>query len=195
MSAKFNKLDRENEFTKDYLKESLKIAEYQTTLSSEVFDVYEIIIDSLNHGGKILLCGNGGSASDSQHIAAELVNKFKIDREPIPALALTTDTSTLTSIANDYGYEFIFSKQIQALGTKNDVLIAISTSGNSKNILNALETAKNIGLKTVIFTGENYKNSNSDKVINIPSKETGVVQQSHITLLQLICGLVENSLI
>ena len=195
MSAKFNKLDRENEFTKDYLKESLKIAEYQTTLSSEVFDVYEIIIDSLNHGGKILLCGNGGSASDAQHIAAELVNKFKIDREPIPALALTTDTSTLTSIANDYGYEFIFSKQIQALGTKNDVLIAISTSGNSKNILNALQTAKNIGLKTIIFTGESYKDSNSDKVINIPSKETGVVQQSHITLLQLICGLVENSLI
>jgi D-sedoheptulose 7-phosphate isomerase len=195
MSAKFNKLDRENEFTKDYLKESLKIAEYQTTLSSEVFDVYEIIIDSLNHGGKILLCGNGGSASDAQHIAAELVNKFKIDREPIPALALTTDTSTLTSIANDYGYEFIFSKQIQALGTKNDVLIAISTSGNSKNILNALQTAKNIGLKTIIFTGENYKDSNLDKVINIPSKETGVVQQSHITLLQLICGLVENSLI
>ena len=195
MSAKFDKLDRENEFTKDYLKESLKIAEYQTTLSSEVFDVYEIIIDSLNHGGKILLCGNGGSASDSQHIAAELVNKFKIDREPIPALALTTDTSTLTSIANDYGYEFIFSKQIQALGTKNDVLIAISTSGNSKNILNALQTAKNIGLKTIIFTGESYKDSNSDKVINIPSKETGVVQQSHITLLQLICGLVENSLI
>jgi D-sedoheptulose 7-phosphate isomerase len=195
MSAKFDKLDRENEFTKDYLKESLKIAEYQTTLSSEVFDVYEIIIDSLNHGGKILLCGNGGSASDAQHIAAELVNKFKIDREPIPALALTTDTSTLTSIANDYGYEFIFSKQIQALGTKNDVLIAISTSGNSKNILNALQTAKNIGLKTIIFTGENYKDSNLDKVINIPSKETGVVQQSHITLLQLICGLVENSLI
>jgi D-sedoheptulose 7-phosphate isomerase len=194
MSIKYHKLDRNNEFTKNYLDESLKIANYQTTLTNDIFDIYEIIIEALNRGGKILLCGNGGSASDAQHIAAELVNRFKIDRDPIPALALTTDTSILTSIANDYGYEFIFSKQIQAIGTKDDVLIAISTSGSSKNILNALDTAKNIGLKTIIFTGGNYKNSNLDKVINIPSKETGVIQQSHITLLQLICGLVENSI-
>lgn len=195
MSKKYRKFDRIGEFTKDYLDESIKIANYQTTLTNDIFDIYEIIIEALNRGGKILLCGNGGSASDAQHIAAELVNRFKIDRDPIPAIALTTDTSILTSIANDYSYEFIFSKQIQALGTKNDVLIAISTSGSSKNILNALDTAKNIGLKTIIFTGENYKNSDLDKVINIPSKETGVVQQSHITLLQLICGLVENSII
>ena len=195
MSKKYSKLDRENEFTKNYLNESLKIAKYQTTITNDIFDVYEIIIEALNRGGKMLLCGNGGSASDAQHIAAELVNRFKIDRDPIPALALTTDTSVLTSIANDYGYEFIFSKQIQALGTKDDVLIAISTSGSSKNILNALDTAKNIGLKTIILTGENYKDSNLDKVINIPSKETGVVQQSHITLLQVVCGLVENSIV
>tara|TARA_X000000368_G_C22914818_1_gene660290 strand:- start:282 stop:875 length:594 start_codon:yes stop_codon:yes gene_type:complete len=197
MSNKYNKLDHENEFIPAYLEESLKVAQYQKTLTKELYEVYEIIIEALNQGGKILLCGNGGSASDAQHIAAELVNRFKVDREPIPAIALTTDTSTLTSIANDYGYEFIFSKQIQALGNKNDVLVAISTSGKSENILNALLEAKQIGLKTILFTGPNHKDidNNLDKIINIPSEETGVIQQSHITLLQLICGLVENSII
>ena len=196
MSDKFKKLDSKNAIVSDYLQESLRIAEFQISLKGEIHEVYKAIIESLNSGGKILLCGNGGSASDSQHIAAELINRFKINRFPIPAIALTTDTSIITSIANDYGYDLVFSKQIQALGKEGDILIAISTSGKSKNILSALKIAKGIGMRTVSFTGENFDSvkPDSDMVISIPSKETGVVQQSHITILQVICGLVENSI-
>ena len=156
-------------------------------------EVLQNIYEKIQSGGSILICGNGGSASDSQHIAAEFVNRFKHDREPIASVALTTDSSIITSIANDYSFDLIFSKQIDAIGKNNDVLIAISTSGRSKNILEALKAAKQKNIYTLSMVGESTGNVKefSDDIFSIPSKETGVVQQSHITILQVIAGLIE----
>jgi len=180
-----------------YLDESLKVAKIQNNLIDEIENITELILKSLKAGNKILICGNGGSASDSQHFAAEFVGRFKNDKEPLAAIALTTDSSILTSIGNDYGFEYIFSKQIEALGKKDDVLIVISTSGSSQNIINALKEGKNKGLLTISFVGNNIESieSLSDIFITIPSEETGVIQQAHITLLQVIAGAVEYSLI
>ena len=180
-----------------YLDESLKVAKIQNNLIDEIENITELILKSLKAGNKILICGNGGSASDSQHFAAEFVGRFKNDKEPLAAIALTTDSSILTSIGNDYGFEYIFSKQIEALGKKDDVLIVISTSGSSQNIINALKEGKNKGLLTISFVGNNKESieSLSDVFITIPSDETGVIQQAHITLLQVIAGAVEYSLI
>lgn len=175
-----------------YLDESLKVAKIQNNLIDEIENITELILKSLKAGNKILICGNGGSASDSQHFAAEFVGRFKNDKEPLAAIALTTDSSILTSIGNDYGFEYIFSKQIEALGKKDDVLIVISTSGSSQNIINALKEGKNKGLLTISFVGNNIESieSLSDIFITIPSEETGVIQQAHITLLQVIAGAV-----
>lgn len=185
-----------NDFINAYLVESLRIANYQFQLKDEILSISENIVSVLNSDKKILLCGNGGSASDSQHAAAEFVGRFKYDRKPLAAIALSTDTSIITSISNDYGFDFIFSKQIEAIGSEGDLLIAISTSGKSKNILKALDTAKKRKIITISIVGENTSSVKnlSDHIISIPSNETGVIQQSHITILQLIAGLVENSL-
>jgi len=126
---------KDEKFVEDYLNESLKIAKNQLSYNKKIITVAKNIYEKIQSGGSILICGNGGSASDSQHIAAEFVNRFKHDREPIASVALTTDSSIITSIANDYSFDLIFSKQIDAIGKNNDVLIAISTSGKSKNIL------------------------------------------------------------
>lgn len=179
-----------------YLNESLKIAKFQTSIINEIIDVSNVCINSLNNGGKLIFCGNGGSASDSQHLAAELIGRFQKDRDPIPAISLNTDTSVMTALSNDYGFEFLFSKQIEALGNKEDVLFVITTSGESKNIINALKKAKEMNLKTVSFSGINtefIKNS-SDYIISIPSEITGVIQQAHITIGQVICMNIENSM-
>ena len=133
---------KDEKFVEDYLNESLKIAKNQLIHNKKIITVAKNIYEKIQSGGSILICGNGGSASDSQHIAAEFVNRFKHDREPIASVALTTDSSIITSIANDYSFDLIFSKQIDAIGKNNDVLIAISTSGRSKNILEALKAAK-----------------------------------------------------
>jgi|TARA_B100000003_G_C10883098_1_gene351987 D-sedoheptulose 7-phosphate isomerase len=180
-----------------YLDESLKVAKIQNNLIDQIENITELILKSLKAGNKLLICGNGGSASDSQHFAAEFVGRFKNDKKPLAAIALTTDSSILTSIGNDYGFEYIFSKQVEALGKKDDVLIVISTSGSSPNIINALIEGKNKGLLTISFVGNNKESieSLSDIYITIPSEETGVVQQAHITLLQVIAGAVEYSLI
>src|SRR4030065_914672 len=114
----------------------------------------EMVVKSFKAGGKLRLCGNGGSAADSQHIAAEFINRFEIERPPLPALALTTDTSNLTSIGNDYSFDQIFSKQVRALGRKGDVLLGLSTSGNSANVIKAIEAARAMGIKTVVLTGK-----------------------------------------
>lgn len=179
-----------------YLDESLKVAKIQNNLIDQIENITELILKSLKAGNKLLICGNGGSASDSQHFAAEFVGRFKNDKKPLAAIALTTDSSILTSIGNDYGFEYIFSKQVEALGKKDDVLIVISTSGSSPNIINALIEGKNKGLLTISFVGNNKESieSLSDIYITIPSEETGVVQQAHITLLQVIAGAVEYSL-
>ncbi len=179
-----------------YLNESLKIAKFQTSIINEIKDISNECINSLSDGGKLIFCGNGGSASDSQHLAAELIGRFQKDRDPIPAISLNTDTSVMTALSNDYGFEFLFSKQIEALGNKEDVLFVITTSGESKNIINALKKAKEMNLKTVSFSGINteFIKNFSDYIISIPSDITGVIQQAHITIGQVICMNIENSM-
>lgn len=153
-------------------------------------------IQSLLCGHKILFAGNGGSAADSQHLAAELVSRLRYERQGLAALALTTDSSNLTAIGNDYGFEQIFARQIEALGRRDDIFVAISTSGRSPNILRALEKARAMGLITVGLTGqagiemEKY----GDYVVRIPSLDTQKIQECHIVLGHIICGLIENAI-
>ena len=144
----------------------------------------EFIIDTLERGNKILICGNGGSAADAQHIAAEFVGRFETERKALPAIALTTDTSALTALTNDYNFERVFSRQIEALGKEGDLLIAISTSGNSTNVLSAVMSARNIGCKTLAMTGSNGKKLASlcDISLIIPSERTARIQEGHITV-------------
>ena len=123
--------------------------------SETIQEIANVWIEALSCKNKIIFCGNGGSAADSQHLSAELMGRYKIDRDALPALSLTTDTSALTAIGNDYGYEKVFSRPLKGIGVKGDVLVGISTSGNSKNILKAFEIAKEMGIKTIAFTGEN----------------------------------------
>tara|TARA_Y100000996_G_scaffold85181_2_gene59057 strand:- start:635 stop:1219 length:585 start_codon:yes stop_codon:yes gene_type:complete len=179
----------------DYLNESLNIANFQLELVDKIIEVSNVCNKIIKNGGKILFCGNGGSAADSQHLAAEIVVRFKNNRSPLPALALTTDTSVITSISNDFSFEEVFSRQLEAIGTERDILIAISTSGESKNILNALYKAKEIGMSTITMTGSSTKSVEklSDYLFSIPSKVTGVIQQSHITIGQLIAMNIEDN--
>lgn len=185
------------EFIKNYIEKSIEtkrnILENENILS-KIRDVSLVIVDSLKNGGKVLICGNGGSAADSQHIAAELVGRLSFDRPGLPAMALTVDSSILTAVGNDYGYEMVFSRQVQACAQKGDVLIGISTSGNSKNVVNAILEAKENGVFTVGFTGEKdgLISANADITINIPSSETPIIQESHIMAGHIICAMVEK---
>jgi D-sedoheptulose 7-phosphate isomerase len=149
--------------------------------------------DALRRGNKILLAGNGGSAADAQHLAAELVSRLNFDRPGLAAFALTTDTSVLTAIGNDYGYEEVFARQVSAVGVAGDILIAISTSGRSRNILLALEEARRKGLHTVGLTGESGGEmlAQCDRIIRIPSTEVPKIQEGHVMLGHTICGLIE----
>lgn len=154
------------------------------------------IVDTYKNGNKILLAGNGGSAADAQHIAGELVSKLFIDRPGLSAIALSTDTSILTAIGNDYGYEKIFARQIQANGVAGDIFIGISTSGNSQNVILALKECKKMNIKTVSLTGEDgsYMEEISDYCIKVPSKITPRIQESHILVGHIICSVVEKSI-
>lgn len=158
-----------------------------------VADIARTMAVSLARGGKILLCGNGGSAADCQHIAAEFVNRFKLERPPLPAVALTTDTSILTAIGNDYGFEQVFLKQVQALGRPGDVLVAISTSGGSPNVLAALRAAKEREIVTVGFTGGSggAMLPLCDYPVLVPEKITALIQEIHIAVGHLLCELVD----
>ena len=175
-------------------KESQRIQEgFIRKNTSPLIDCAEYISKAFKNDRKLMLCGNGGSAADAQHIAAEFVNRFLLDRHPLPAMALTTDTSIITSVANDYSYEEVFSKQIQALGVERDILLAISTSGNSKNILSAIRTAKEKGLYTVgLIGGDGGKMLTLvDLPMVVESNQTPRVQETHILAGHLICELVE----
>lgn len=154
------------------------------------------IISSLGAGGKLLVFGNGGSAADSQHIAAELVGRFKKERKALAAIALTTNASILTAIANDYGYDVIFSRQVEALAVKGDAALGISTSGNSKNVVDGLKKARSMGLATIGMTGEGggAVKAASDVTIAVPSKDTARIQESHGVIGHILCELVENEL-
>ena len=153
------------------------------------------LTECITSGHKILLFGNGGSAADAQHIAAEFVNRFQIERQPLAALALTTDTSVITSIGNDYHFDEIFSKQILALGKKDDIAVGLSTSGNSKNVIQAIEAAKELDMFTIGLTGRGGRLAEcADLVFKIESDTTARIQETHITLAHILCDLVERIL-
>ena len=155
-----------------------------------------LITATLNQGGKILLCGNGGSAADSQHIAAELVGRYELHRRAWPAIALTTDTSALTALSNDYGYEDVFARQVEALAKPGDLLLALSTSGTSANVIKAAETARRIGCKVIALTGAVGEPLASlcDLAVVVPSMRTSRVQEAHITIGHLWCELIDAEL-
>ncbi len=165
-------------------------------LASEIVNVAEHIITALQQGYKVMTCGNGGSAADAQHFAAELVGRYRRQRPSWAAIALTVDSSVLTSLSNDYGFEQIFARQVQALGRPGDILVAISTSGSSKNVLAAVEMASALGIRTVGLTGEGK--SRLGEMVNhhlpIPSSNTAFIQQAHIAVLHVFCELVEERL-
>lgn len=160
-----------------------------------IADAAEAIVRSLGQGGKLLVFGNGGSASDAQHVASELVGRFQRERRALAAMALTTDTSVLTSVGNDYSFDRIFSRQIEALGRHGDVALGITTSGRSPNIVGALDTARSLGLVTVALTGRDGGAAGRAAAIhvNVPSESTARVQEVHRTILHIICELVERT--
>jgi D-sedoheptulose 7-phosphate isomerase len=168
-------------------------------LDSNAHSIYlvgEILANCLEKKGTIFWCGNGGSASDSQHIAAELVGRFRKDRRALKSIALTTDTSILTSVGNDYGFDKIFSRQLEALGSPGDILVGISTSGNSKNILNAFKSAENLGIRSVALTGKDggMAKKTSDHSITVNSCSTARIQEAHILIGHILCELIEERL-
>jgi D-sedoheptulose 7-phosphate isomerase len=163
-----------------------------------VLAIAQAVEKSLRAGGKVMLAGNGGSAADAQHIAGEFLSRLRFDRHPLPAIALTTDSSVLTAVGNDYGYEQVFERQLRGLGRKGDVFIAISTSGKSPNVLAALKAARDIGVTTVGFTG-NAPGAAAmlplcHLVLAAPSDDTPLIQQVHITAAHAICEIVERNL-
>jgi D-sedoheptulose 7-phosphate isomerase len=181
----------------NYLAQSRDIV--QAAIDDPVFcrainDIAEVIADALRNGGKLLLAGNGGSAADAQHIAGEMLSRLNYDRAPAAAIALTTDTSVLTAIGNDYGYERVFERQILGLGCPGDALIAISTSGRSPNILRAINAGREKSLTIVGFTGRTGGEmaARCDLCLHAPSESTQLIQQIHITAGHIICGLVEE---
>jgi D-sedoheptulose 7-phosphate isomerase len=161
----------------------------------KIEEVVQVVVRALQNGKKLLIFGNGGSAADAQHIAAEFVNRFQIERPPLAAIALTTDTSILTSIGNDYHFDEIFSKQVSALGKKDDIAIGISTSGNSKNVIEAVTTAKDIGLFTIGMTGRGGKLAEcADLLFRVESDTTARIQEAHSILGHILCDLVDRIL-
>ncbi|MEO2054921.1 MAG: D-sedoheptulose 7-phosphate isomerase [Nitrospira sp.] len=166
------------------------------TMIPSLIQAAEWISDSISSGGKLILFGNGGSAGDAQHIAAELVGRFELERKPFPAIALTTNTSTLTAIANDYDYDAIFSRQVRAWAGPSDIVLGISTSGNSANVVKGLEAAKDQGARTIGLTGEKGGRlvSITDLCLKVPSSNTARIQESHILIGHILCSLIEKSL-
>ena len=164
-------------------------------LEADIKKACEMAVATLKAGGKILLCGNGGSAADAQHIAAELTGRYKTERGALAGIALTTDTSALTAIGNDYGYEFVFSRQLEALGREGDLLIAISTSGNSGNVVKALELARKIGIKTIGLSGRTGGAMNELCELNlvVPSNDTPRIQEMHIMIGHIICQAIDDA--
>ncbi|MCB1196652.1 D-sedoheptulose 7-phosphate isomerase [bacterium] len=171
-------------------------AEIRNSYIDKIYDIAYAVYKTLKSGYKVYVCGNGGSAADAQHFAAEFVNRYLLERDPLPVIALTTDTSVITSIGNDYSFDEIFSKQIKAFAKKNDCVIAISTSGKSPNIINALKQAKNSSCVTISITGKDGGNMPqfSDYTFIVPSQCTPLIQEIHLTIEHLICDIVEQLL-
>ena len=178
------------------LRESIAVKEKTIRTSTDlIIRGARMLAECMASGHKVLIFGNGGSAADAQHIAAEFVNRFKIERTPLAAIALTTDTSILTSIGNDYDFDLVFSKQIRAIGKKYDIAWGISTSGNSKNVVEAIEAAKSLELITIGMTGSGGLLADcADLVYTVPSEITAHIQETHITIAHMLCDLVDRIL-
>ncbi len=177
------------------LEESANVKLQLVSQARAIVQIAQVWTSALQRGNKILFCGNGGSAADSQHLAAELVGRFARERDAVPAIALTTDTSILTAISNDYGYEHVFERQVGAYGRRGDVLVGISTSGESQNVILAMEKARELGVTTVAFTGLGGRLKDlADYSARAVSNNTARIQETHITIGHIICGLVEEVL-
>ena len=183
------------EMIKSELEGHLAAIKATFALEADIKKACETAVATLKAGGKILLCGNGGSAADAQHIAAELTGRYKTERDALAGIALTTDTSALTAIGNDYGYEFVFSRQLEALGREGDLLIAISTSGNSGNVVKALELARKIGINTIGLSGRTGGSMNELCELNlvVPSNDTPRIQEMHIMIGHIICQAIDDA--
>lgn len=182
---------------KDLFADSIRVKEqFISQYASLIKEVSELIISSFRNGNKLLLMGNGGSSSDASHIAGEFVNRFQKDRPPLPAIALNTDMAVITSIGNDYGFNLVFSRQVETLAKEGDIVIAISTSGNSPNVIAAVETARKMGITTIGLTGGNGGKLAPlvDYAFVVPSKATPRIQEVHITLGHVICQVVEDAM-
>jgi D-sedoheptulose 7-phosphate isomerase len=186
----------QNAIIKEFLAHQETIAKVIETMQEPLLEASKLAVETLRAGNKVLLCGNGGSAADAQHIAAELTGRYKTERRGLPGIALTTDTSALTAIGNDYGYDRVFDRQVEALAQKGDLLIGISTSGNSKNVINALKVAREMGCKTLGLTGRDGGAMNELCDINlvVPSNDTPRIQEMHILFAHTICQIIDNEL-
>jgi len=181
----------------EQLRESARIKEIiRENYTNDILSTATIMIDCYKNSGKLLICGNGGSAADAQHFAAELVGRLNYDRSALPAIALTTDSSILTAVSNDYSFDTVFSRQIEALGNSNDTLILISTSGHSQNMINAVNAAKEKKMKTIALLGKDGGTLAGfvDYKIIIPSHNSQRIQEGHITIIHLWCDLIETTL-
>ena len=181
----------------DILQDAIRTKQRLTGHTESIERCARLLIDALTEGHKVLVCGNGGSAADAQHMAGELVGRFQKDRRGLPCVALTTDTSILTACANDFGYEEVFARQVEAIGAAGDVLIGISTSGNSANVIKAFEAAAGGGMKRVALTGnDGGQIAKMDGVLSIvvPSCSTQRIQEGHLTIIHVLCELVEDAL-
>lgn len=184
----------------DSISESISVKQSILQDLSLIEDIGKVslkIVSSLKKGGKLIIAGNGGSAADAQHIAGEFISRFNFDRKALAAIALTTDTSILTAIGNDYGYEFVFSRQVEGLGNKDDIFFAISTSGNSKNIIKALEVCKEKNIFSIGLTGKTggAMDSMCDVCLKAPSTLTPRIQEAHLVIYHIICAIVEEELL
>jgi len=188
--------DLENFFDRQFDEHNKVASDCKKKLQSSFLNVTKICVSSLKRKKKILFFGNGGSASDAQHLATELTVRFSKNRKAIPAISLATDTSAITAIGNDLGFDFVFSRQIEALGEKDDIAIGITTSGKSKNVINAIKTAKKKGLKCIVFTGNFTRliNGLCDEIISVPAINTSRIQEMHILIGQMLCNAIEYKL-
>jgi len=190
------KKDLQNFFLSQISEHELVVKRTKDSMQNKFLNVVEICFRSIKRGNKIVFFGNGGRAADAQHLSTELTVRFSKDRKSIPALSLVTDTSTISAIGNDFGFEHIFSRQIEALGKKGDVAIGISTSGKSENVINGLKYAKKIGMKCIVFTGKNFKDNEkiTDEIISVPAINTSRIQEVHIMIGQMLCNALEYKL-
>lgn len=194
-SGKWKAESSDDNFTINSLNQHLEVFQKVIAETTETIeDCADLLFETFEKGNKVLICGNGGSAADAQHLAAEFVGRYETERRGLPAIALTTDTSALTALSNDYGFERIFARQVEALAVKDDVLIAISTSGNSPNIISAVMSARKAGCKIIGMTGEKGKKLASlcDKCILIPSERTARIQEAHITVAHIWCEILDG---